>query len=150
MVEARKQVLVAAGVLVEVRDGAPRVLLTRRKEGTHLAGVWEFPGGKVEPGEEPRAALARELFEELGIEAVAREPLEVTFFAYPEKDVLLLFFRAERTAASPEPAPLDVAELRWASEAELDARELPPADVDVLTKVRELLSQGPSRDVTRG
>lgn len=140
MLEAQRQVLVAAGVLIEVRDGAPRVLLTRRKEGTHLAGTWEFPGGKVERGEDPRAALARELSEELGVEVTVREPLEVTFFAYPEKDVLLLFFRAERAPGSREPEPLDVAELRWASEAELDPAELPPADVDVLSRVRALLS----------
>ncbi len=62
-----RTVLVAAAVLIE--DG--RVLVTKRKKGTHLEGAWEFPGGKVLPGEDPRTALRRELLEELGIDAEA-------------------------------------------------------------------------------
>lgn len=128
-----KTILVAAGVLIE--DG--KVLVTQRKQGTHLAGQWEFPGGKIEPGEDPRAALARELEEELGIVAAVHEPLEVTFYRYPEKAVLLLFFRATRERG--EPRALDVAALRWASARELDPAEFPPADLAVLAKVRALL-----------
>jgi 8-oxo-dGTP diphosphatase len=128
-------VIVAAAVLIE--DG--RVLLSQRKAGTHLAGAWEFPGGKVEPGEDPRAALARELVEELGVEAVIGEPIEVTFHAYPNKDVLLLFFAAMRTPASPEPSAIDVAAVRWAELDELSDEDFPPADVAVLAKVRRML-----------
>jgi 8-oxo-dGTP diphosphatase len=122
-------------VLIE----AGRVLLTQRKAGTHLAGAWEFPGGKVQAGEDPRHALVRELREELGIDAIAGDVMEVTFHRYPERAVLLLFFQAERRAGSPEPRALDVAAFRWASVDELDESSFPPADVDILRQVRARL-----------
>ena len=134
----RPPVIVSAGVLIE---GA-RVLLSQRKSGTHLAGAWEFPGGKVEAGEDPRDALARELAEELGIDAEIGEPLEVTFHRYPTKSVLLLFFAASRRPGSPEPRAVDVAAVRWASAGELRDEEFPPADVAVLAKVRARLLRG--------
>jgi 8-oxo-dGTP diphosphatase len=134
-------VLVAAGVVVE----AGRVLLTQRKAGSHLAGKWELPGGKVENGEDPRSALARELTEELGITVSVGEILEVTFHRYEEADksVLLLFFEAKRTPASPPPCALDVAAFEWAGADALAPERFPPADVDVLRKVRSLLEKGP-------
>lgn len=134
---AAKTVLVAAGIVIE--DG--RVLLSRRKAGEHLAGAWEFPGGKVEAAEDPRDALARELREELGIEVVVGDIIECTFHHYADaqKSVLLLFFAATRTTDSPAPQALDVAELRWALRAELRDEEFPPADVAVLARVRERL-----------
>jgi 8-oxo-dGTP diphosphatase len=134
---ALRTILVAAAVLIE--DG--RVLLTQRKQGSHLAGAWEFPGGKVEEGEDPRAALARELAEELGIEVRAGEIVEVTFHRYEEanKAVLLLFFEAARAKGSPDPRALDVAALRWAGKDDLDPGQFPPADVAVLRKVRARL-----------
>lgn len=131
--------LVAAAVLIE--EG--RVLLSQRKAGTHLAGAWEFPGGKVRPGEDPRDALARELDEELGIETAIGDILEVTFHAYPERAVLLLFYAAERTPRSAEPRALDVAAFRWAKVDELDEAAFPPADVAILRKVRARLGACP-------
>ena len=131
--------VVSAAVLIE--DG--RVLLSQRKKGTHLSGAWEFPGGKVEPGEDPRSTLVRELAEELGIEVTAGEILEVTFHRYPERAVLLLFFAAQRTASSPDPRAIDVAAFRWASAGELDPAAFPPADVAILHKVQAMLSGGP-------
>jgi 8-oxo-dGTP diphosphatase len=133
-----KTVLVAAGVLIE--EG--RVLLTQRKAGTHLAGSWEFPGGKVDPGEDPRVALRRELGEELGIDATAGEILDVTFHRYDDagKAVLLMFFEATRAVASPAPRALDVAAFRWASAGELEPELFPPADLEVLRKVRARLT----------
>jgi 8-oxo-dGTP diphosphatase len=130
--------IVAAGVVIE----KGRVLLSRRKSGTHLAGSWEFPGGKAEPGEDPRAALRRELEEELGIVVRVGEIVDVTFHPYPDADkaVLLLFFRAEREADSPEPRAIDVAEFEWAGAGALDPARFPPADVAILAKVRTLLS----------
>ena len=130
-------VVVAAAVLVE----QSRVLLTQRRAGTHLAGAWEFPGGKVEAGEDPREALRRELSEELGIAATAGEILDVTFHRYEDahKAVLLLFFEATRDAGSPDPRALDVAAFRWAPAADLDPAHFPPADVAVLAKVRSRL-----------
>ena len=129
--------LVAAAVLIE----HGRVLLTQRKVGTHLAGAWEFPGGKIQPDEDPREALVRELDEELGIEAIIEDVIEVTFHRYPERSVLLLFYGARRAPSSPEPRALDVAAFRWARADELDERSFPPADVGILGKVRGLLSQ---------
>jgi 8-oxo-dGTP diphosphatase len=134
-------IIVAAGIVIE--DG--RVLLTQRKKGSHLAGAWEFPGGKVEPAEDPRDALARELAEELGIDALIDDVVDVTFHAYPERAVLLIFYRARRKASSPAPRALDVAALRWASADELSDAEFPPADVAVLGKVRGILRAVPTR-----
>jgi 8-oxo-dGTP diphosphatase len=128
--------LVAAAVVVE---GA-RVLLTQRKEGTHLAGAWEFPGGKVRAGEDPRAAVVRELREELGIETVVGEVMEVTFHRYAERSVLLLFYETQRAPHSSDPRALDVAGFRWARAHELDEGSFPPADVAILRKVRGRLA----------
>lgn len=131
-------VIVAAGIVIE----GGRVLLSRRKRGTHLEGLWEFPGGKVEPGEDPRAALARELEEELGIRTHVGEIVDVTFHRYEEADkaVLLLFFEAVRAVGSPEPSAVDVAEVAWFEREALDPAVFPPADVAVLAKVRARLA----------
>jgi 8-oxo-dGTP diphosphatase len=131
--------VVSAAVLIE----GDRVLLSQRKKGTHLSGAWEFPGGKVEPGEDPRDALVRELAEELGIDVTPGEILDVTFYRYPDRAVLLLFFAARRTETSPDPEALDVAAYRWASAAELEGVPFPPADVPILHKVKALLFQTP-------
>jgi 8-oxo-dGTP diphosphatase len=135
---AGKTVLVSAGIVIE----GGRVLLSRRKAGGHLAGAWEFPGGKVEPGEDPRHALVRELQEEVGIDVLVGEVVECTFHHYADanKSVLLLFFEATRTAQSPEPSVLDVAEIKWAARADLKDEEFPAADVAVLAKVRQKLA----------
>jgi 8-oxo-dGTP diphosphatase len=132
-----RTIIVAAAVIVE----RGRVLLTQRKAGAHLEGKWEFPGGKVEPAEDPRFALRRELFEELGIEATIGEIVDVTFHRYPEADksVLLLFFDAMRTHESNDPRALDVADFKWASKSELDPERFPPADVAILAKIRARL-----------
>src|SRR5262245_4367234 len=137
MVASMRTDIVAAGVVIE----AGKVLLSRRKRGTHLAGRWEFPGGKVEAGEDPRAALRRELEEELGVRAEVGEIVDVTFHRYDDADkaVLLLFFQATREAGSPEPQAIDVAEVRWADARALDPAQFPPADVAILAKVRALL-----------
>jgi 8-oxo-dGTP diphosphatase len=132
----RFPVVVAAAVLIE----KGRVLLTQRKKGTHLAGAWEFPGGKVEPGEDPRDALVRELREEIGMDVSVGDPVEVTFHEYPEKSVLLLFFAVKRRDGSPDPRPIDVAAVKWAAVDELDDAQFPAADVSILTKVRVLLA----------
>ena len=81
-------IVVAAGLVV--RDG--RVLISRRPEGRHQGGKWEFPGGKLEVGESPEEALVRELREELGIETKTGRIREVKFYQYPDRDVLLLFY----------------------------------------------------------
>jgi len=126
-------VIVVAAVIR--REG--RVLLTRRRRGSHLAGYWEFPGGKLEPGEAPEDALIRECREELGVDVRVRDILDVTFHRYPEKDVLLLFYDAELVAG--EVQDLDHEEHAWCTAADLDSYQMPPADVRILAKVRALL-----------
>lgn len=115
-------VRVVAAVIV--REG--RVLLTRRPSGTHLEGLWEFPGGKVEAGETDGLALARELEEELGIGTEVGSLFWETRHAYPEKTVHLLFYRA--TIVRGEPEPVQVAEVDWVDRGGLSTRALPPAD----------------------
>ena len=132
---ARKQVLVAAAVVI--RGG--RVLLSQRKSGTHLAGAWELPGGKVEPDEDPKDAARRELREELGVDVEVGEILEVTFHRYAEKSVLLLFYEASLAPGSPEPSAIDVAAVKWAAAHELLDELFPPADVAIVAKVRARL-----------
>jgi 8-oxo-dGTP diphosphatase len=133
----RQTVVVAAAIVVE--EG--RVLVTQRKAGSHLAGAWEFPGGKVMQGEDPREAVRRELAEELGVDVVAGEILDVTFHRYDDaqKTVLLLFFEAARAPGSADPRVIDVAAFAWARHDELDPSRFPPADVAVLAKVRARL-----------
>lgn len=130
-------IVVVAGVLIE----QGRVLVTQRPAGSHLAGMWEFPGGKVEADEDPRAALERELREELGIETHAGEVVDVAFHRYPTKSVLLLFYEVVRAASSPQPACLGVADLAWQGADALRDELFPPADVMILAKVRALLAR---------
>jgi len=130
-------VIVAAGLLFEGK----RVLVTQRKKGGHLPGAWEFPGGKAEPGEDPRVAVARELREELGIEVTVGDIVDVAFHHYEDanKSVLLLFYEVKRTSSSAQPSAIDVADFAWWAASELDPAKFPPADVGVLAKVRARL-----------
>ena len=125
---------VAAGI-VQRADG--RVLLAQRPPGKPWAGYWEFPGGKIEPGEQPRAALARELHEELGIELDRADPWITRDYAYPEKRVRLHFFRVPVWHGTPhgregqdlswqDPQAVTVTPLLPANAAILQALRLPP------------------------
>lgn len=135
MTESEPEPILLVVAAVVVRDG--RVLLTRRSTGSHLGGMWEFPGGKVEPGEEPPQALVRELQEELGIEAVAGGgPFHFNYHAYPGKRVLLLTYLMEFTGT---PRTLGCADLGWFTPREIDRLETPPADVPIFEKLRPLL-----------
>lgn len=124
-----------AAAIVRQPDG--RVLLAERPHGKPWAGYWEFPGGKIEPGEQPLAALARELHEELGIELDAATPWITFEYAYPEKSVRLHFFRVSRWHGTPygregqrltweKPEALTVSPLLPANEKVLRALNLPP------------------------
>lgn len=124
--------IVAAAVVVD--NG--RVLLTKRAEGQHLAGLWEFPGGKLESGESPEEALVRECREECGIEIAVAEILDATFHRYPEKDVLLLFYRC--SLVSGEVRHLHVADHAWVEPKELGRYEFPPADARVIARIQAL------------
>ncbi len=130
-------ILVVAAVVID----RGRVLVTQRPRGSHLAGMWEFPGGKVEDGEDPRAALQRELREEIGVDARVGDVLEVTFHRYPQKDILLLFFHTFLQPSSPPPRTLDVAAVAWRTCDELIDEDFPPADITILERVRARLRQ---------
>jgi mutator protein MutT len=112
------------------RDG--RYLITRRLEGTHLAGLWEFPGGKILPAEKPEDALRRELEEELGVEASVGELIQTVDWTYPEKSVRLLFFRC---ALAGEPTPLEGQEMRWVAATELRSFDFPEADATLIARL---------------
>ena len=124
--------LVVAAV---VEDGGGRFLVARRPAGSHLAGLWEFPGGRVEPGEEPAAALVRELREELGVEAVAGDPITFAWHRDAQRDVLLLFYGASIRAGSPR--GLEGQEVRWVSREELRELDTPPADAELVRRLAE-------------
>lgn len=125
-------VVVVAAVL---RRG-DRILLTRRPSGTHLAGYWEFPGGKLDPGESPEEALARECREEIGLDVRAIDILDVAFHRYtePAKAVLLLFYACEEGTVS-EVRDIGVAEHVWVRASELRAYALPPPDARLVGKL---------------
>lgn len=121
---------VAAALLTQ--EG--RYLITQRRAGVHLGGLWEFPGGKREPGESLEDCLRRELREELGIEIAPPVPFRVIRHEYPEKSVELHFFRC--AIASGLPRPLGCADLRWVAPEELDQFPLPPADQPLVEALR--------------
>jgi 8-oxo-dGTP diphosphatase len=122
---------VVAGV-IRREDG--RLLITQRLADDTLGGYWEFPGGKVDPGEELRAALARELREELGVEAHIGAEVHRIAHAYPDRDVRLYFFDVR--IVSGEPQKLEVADLRWVTLDELMDYQFPEADRPLLLQLR--------------
>jgi mutator protein MutT len=113
---------VAAGLIM--RGG--RYLIARRKADTHLGGLWEFPGGKREPGESLEDCLHRELMEELGIDVTGPVHFHTIRHEYPEKTVELHFFRCAISRG--EALALDCEEVRWVMPSELSEFEFPPAD----------------------
>jgi 8-oxo-dGTP diphosphatase len=112
-----------------------RYLIARRNPDVHLAGFWEFPGGKREPGETLETCLRRELFEEVGIRIGVPIPFQVVRHEYPEKTVQLHFFRCQIKAG--HAMPIDCAEIRWVFPHELDDFEFPPADRPIIEALRQ-------------
>jgi mutator protein MutT len=119
-------VVVVLAAVIE-RDG--RILVTRRLDHSHLAGLWEFPGGKCDPGESHEACLARELREELGVESRIKEEILVTEHAYPDRTVRLHFHRCE---IDNDPQPLLGQQMKWVTSAELQTLDFPPADMQLI------------------
>lgn len=116
-------VVVAAALIA----GDGRTLVQQRPQGKSHAGLWEFPGGKVEPGESPAAALVRELSEELGIGVAIDDLVPVSFAAVDgARPIVLLLFRSARWQG--EPAALEAAALRWIRPEDCAALPMPPAD----------------------
>ncbi|HEY0800311.1 MAG TPA: (deoxy)nucleoside triphosphate pyrophosphohydrolase, partial [Steroidobacteraceae bacterium] len=127
-----------------VIDGAGRILIAQRLPGKHLAGGWEFPGGKLHPGEDRRAGLARELREELGITISTPRPLIRVRHTYAYGEVLLDMWVVRRYGG--EPRGLDGQALRWCTQDELESVELLPADGPIVAALRlpERLTQSSS------
>ena len=125
-----KAIDVAAALIF--RDG--KLLITKRHAEAHLGGLWEFPGGKREPGETFEQCLVREIREELGVEISVGELFEEVNHDYPEKSVHLKFFICELLAG--EPQPLGCAALKWVDKSGLDAHDFPAADARLLEKLK--------------
>ena len=130
--EGKKQIEVSAALIF--RDG--KILITQRHTSAHLGGLWEFPGGKCEPGETFEQCLVREIQEELGIEIEVGQLLEEISHAYAEKTVRLKFFICKFISGIPQ--PLDCAAFKWIEKAEMAEFEFPAADARLLEKLREL------------
>lgn len=120
-------------VVAAVIEHEGRLLLTRRIEGTHLAGLWEFPGGKVGDGESHVDALRRELREELDVASDVRDLLLTTTHVYPERTVCLHFYRCTLVGT---PRAVLGQEMRWVVPGELDALAFPAADRELIEMLK--------------
>lgn len=131
-----RSVHVVAAALI---DADNRVLVAQRPEGKSLAGLWEFPGGKIEAGEAPEAALVRELDEELGIRVDETSLVPVTFVShtYPDFHLLMLLYLCRDWQG--KPIGQQGQPLRWEAAGALDALPMPPADVPLVAVLRDLL-----------
>lgn len=131
-----KIILVSAVALIDV-DG--RVLLAQRPEGKSMAGLWEFPGGKVEPGESPEVALIRELQEELGIDTweSCLAPLTFASHAYDDFHLLMPLFACRKWEGVPQSR--EGQELAWVRASALRDYPMPPADIPLIPILRDWL-----------
>ena len=129
-------VLVAAAALVDA-DG--RVLLARRPPGKSMAGLWEFPGGKVNAGETPEAALIRELTEELGVDVAASclAPFTFASYSYPDFHLLMPLYVCRKWSGTP--VAREGQQLAWVRPARLGDYPMPPADKPLVAMLRDLL-----------
>jgi 8-oxo-dGTP diphosphatase len=132
----RALVIVAAAALVDANGS---VLLTRRPPGKAMAGLWEFPGGKLDAGETPEAALIRELAEELGIDVRARSLVPLTFasHSYPRFHLLMPLYACREWSGTP--VPREGQHLAWVQPMRLGEYPMPPADKPLIDVLRERL-----------
>ncbi len=122
-------------VAAVIRDTDGRVLLTRRPPGSHMEGLWEFPGGKVDDGEAPRDALARELTEELGLEVRVEQPITFAVHEEPGLRILLLFYSVRIVAG--EPRGREGQAVTWVPVIDLPSYPTPPADAEIVRRLAE-------------
>jgi len=125
------RVNVAVGVIKDAQD---RILITQRKEDAHLGGLWEFPGGKFEVGENAESALRRELFEELNIKPIKTAPLIELNFDYPEVSVRLYVYEVSRFSG--EVIAREEQDFKWVAKDELDQYQFPEANKAILSAIK--------------
>lgn len=130
--DVKPLLLVVAAALV---DSSGRVLLAQRPKGKSFGGLWEFPGGKVEVGETPEAALARELEEELDVtvDAAALVPFTFASHSYDRAHLLMPLYLVRTWLG--EPRPVEAQALAWAAPGDLAAYEMPPADLPLVQRL---------------
>jgi 8-oxo-dGTP diphosphatase len=121
---------IAVVAAVIERDG--RILITRRRAGAHLGGLWEFPGGKAEAGESLEEALIREIREELALDISVGVRIDRVDWEYPDKHVSIVFFSC---TASGEPRPIEGQEMMWVAASDLGSYEFPPADAELIARL---------------
>lgn len=132
----RRLLLVAAAALF---DSTGRVLITQRPDNKSLGGLWEFPGGKVEPGEAPEQALVRELKEELdlNVEPDALDPYAFASHAYADFHLLMPLYILTRWQGTPIPHPQAAQAVKWVKPQELRDHAMPPADIVLVDRLIE-------------
>ena len=128
--------LVAAAII----ENEGRILLARRRADAPYPLLWEFPGGKVEPGEDPKECVVREIREELAIEIAVDGIYEVIFYRYPERDVLMLAYCCRWLGGEIE--DLEVEEHRWVVPDDLKRFDLLPADIPLVRRISEEFGDG--------
>ena len=119
--------MIVVAAVIEAED---RFLLTRRQKGVHLEGMWEFPGGKLDPGESHAEALRREMREELDADVDVGDLVFEVTHPYPDRTITLHFYRCTLRGV---PRPLLGQEMRWVAREELAALGFPPADAELIT-----------------
>jgi 8-oxo-dGTP diphosphatase len=127
----RPRKLVVAGLIL---DGDGRVLITQRRSDQAMPLQWEFPGGKIEEGESPTVALARELAEEIDCQVKVGRIWEVLFHRYPDFDLLMMVYLCELEGGA-DPRPAEVAEVQWLQPEALRSYDILPADEPLIARL---------------
>jgi mutator protein MutT len=125
------QAVIDVAIALVWREGC--LLITRRRTDTHLGGLWEFPGGKCEPGESPEACAEREVLEEVGVACRAEGRRAPIVFEYPERTVRLVPVDCAYLGGGPR--PIHVAEWRWVLPSQLQEYDFPPANAGLLAEL---------------
>ncbi|MCW6559135.1 8-oxo-dGTP diphosphatase MutT [Yersinia ruckeri] len=126
-----KHLQIAVGI---IRNAQQEIFITQRAVNAHMAGFWEFPGGKIEQGETPDAALYRELLEETGIVVQNAIPIKTLEHHFPDRIVTLMFYLVEQWQG--EPFGREGQPMRWVKQSELQAEEFPPANLSIVELLR--------------
>ena len=116
-----------------IQDSEGRYLITQRRRGSHLAGLWEFPGGKRDAGEELPACLARELTEELGARFTVGDKVDTIRWDYPDRTIVLHFYRCHLASGTIEPQESQA--MAWVAPSDLSRYDFPPADRELIARL---------------